>query len=318
MGSVSLPASTVYQELLAPRYTTSDYAVLWNLRLPRTLLAAIVGIHFALSGLILQSVVRNPLADPSVMGVSGGASMAVVIFLIGADIISGLLIDGSTATLSLSWLPFAALIGGLLTAIVVLRLSWQGGIDPIKLALNGVAVGAILTATVMWIVVALGGNRTETTILWLAGSLYGRDFSHLINVLPWTVISLLALIITLPSLSLMRFDDNVSQSLGLHIHRWRVIAISIAVALAASATAVVGPIGFVGLIVPHMVRLLVGSHIGQLTVISLLSGACLTLGADILSRMLISPLELPAGVLTTLIGIPLLLVVLQRHTGKYL
>lgn len=313
LGSANFSPQAVYTALFQGSPGTSEYDVIWNLRLPRTILASLVGMQFALAGLILQSVIRNPLADPSIIGVSGGASLAIVLFLLLADVISGAVFVGEIAKVSLTWLPFVALLGGMLTAAFVLMISWHTGLDPVKLALNGVVVGAVLNAAVMWSVVAWGGNRTETSIMWLAGSLYGRDFSHLAILLPWTLIGLIGLPIISRPLSLLRFSDESAQSLGLHIQRWRLLAISFAVALAASAIAVSGPIGFVGLIVPHLSRLLVGSYMPQLIITTLLCGACLTLTADILSRTLISPLELPAGALTTMLGIPVLLYLLQRQ-----
>lgn len=317
LGSATLSPQTVYAGLFLSPPGSTEYDVLWNLRLPRTLLALLVGAHFALSGLILQTVIRNPLADPSVIGVSSGASLALVVGLLLLDYFNQVFFTEVTGSLSLAWLPFAALIGGLLVAALVLSLSWRSGISPVRLALNGVVVGAVLNATVMWIVVVWGGGRTETTILWLAGSFYGRDFSHIAVILPWTLTGILALWVILRPLSLLRFNEDLAQSLGLYVHRWRIIAIAVAVALAASAIAVAGPVGFVGLIIPHLARLLVGSQMVPLVIVSLLSGACLTLGADIASRMLLNPLELPAGALTTLIGIPVLLFLLQRQSWTH-
>ncbi len=321
MGSAQLSPTQVYQALLGTNSAGTAYEVLWNLRLPRTLLAILVGIHFALSGLILQSVIRNPLADPGVIGVSSGASLAIVVFLLLADLLSktllaGYQINGQPVVLSLNWLPFAALVGGMLVSALVLSLSWKQSISPARLALNGVAVGAVLNAAVMWIVVVWGGSRTETTILWLAGSLYGRDFSHFAVILPWTTIGLTGLLLIQHPLSLLRFNESQAQTMGLNVAYWRILAIAIAVALAASAIAVAGPLGFVGLIVPHLARLLVGGQIKALISVCLLAGACLTLAADIISRTLLNPLELPAGALTTLIGIPVLLYLLQTQVNQ--
>jgi iron complex transport system permease protein len=245
--------------------------------------------------------------------VSGGASLAIVIFLLLADAISGALAFGETTRVSLAWLPLAAFIGGLLVAAFVLSLSWRSAISPTTLALNGIAVGAVLNTLVMWTIVAWGGSRTETSIIWLAGSLYGRYFHHLIAIIPWTISGLIATFAILKPLSLLRFNEDLAQSLGLNIVYWRAIAVAVAVALAASAIAVAGPVGFVGLIVPHMARLLVGSQMVHLTVKSILGGASLTLGSDIIGRLTLSPIEIPVGALTTLIGIPVLLILLQRQ-----
>lgn len=315
VGSVQLSPQQVMQSLLADGGTALEDKLLWNLRLPRTLLAMLVGLHFAAAGLILQAVIRNPLADPGVIGVSSGASLAVVTVLLLADLITTGLMQGSELPRMLTWLPIAALIGGLGSAALVLGLSWRTRMSPAHLALNGVAVGAVLHALVMWVVVAWGGARTEIALIWLAGSLYGRDFVHLQVLLPWSVLGLAASLALLRPLSLLRFDDALVRGLGLHVLRWRLIAIAVAVVLAASATAVAGPIGFIGLVVPHLARLLVGADVGRLLVASLLAGALLTLAADIVARTLISPLELPVGALTTLIGIPVFLLLLLRRPG---
>lgn len=332
-GSAAFSVSEIYQALFNHNTEHPAHAVLWNLRLPRTLLAILVGIHFALSGLILQTVIRNPLADPGIIGVSGGASLAVVSLLLLGDVMNAHLTTpmntGATGLLndepilvSLSWMPFAALVGGLITAAVVLLLSWHKGgatgesLSPARLALNGVAISGILNAAVMWLVVAWGGGRTETTIIWLAGSLYGRDFSHLMMLLPWTLTGVLALCLIQHPLSLLRFNESLARSLGLNLVRWRLIAILVATSLAASAVAVAGPVGFVGLIIPHLARLIAGGQIRDQISVSLLAGGCLTLGADILSRTLLNPLELPAGALTTLLGIPLLLYLLYTRGWK--
>lgn len=316
IGSADLSPATVFNALLRSEPDSTEFRVLWNLRLPRTLLAILVGIHFALSGLILQTVVRNPLADPGVMGVSSGASLTIVIFLLLTDFLNHSLTTDSQLQLSLNWLPFAALIGGFAIAAIVLALSWKGGLNPVKLTLNGVAIGAIINAIVMWIVVVWGGGRTETTVLWLAGSLYSRDFSHIAIILPWSCLGIIAIFLILHPLSLLRFNETQAKSIGMNVTFWRVLSIGVAVILAASATAVSGPIGFVGLIVPHLARLMVGGSLRQLVWVSLLVGAALTLTADIISRTIISPLELPAGAITTLIGIPVLLYLLQKQSWK--
>lgn len=322
LGSVNLAASDIVSVLMGDITTGTAYDVIWNLRLPRTLLAALVGVHFALSGLILQSVIRNPLADPGVIGVSSGASLAIVGLLLLSDMINATLLKDSPVELSLTWLPMAAMVGGIVISALVLYLSSQKhqgmktGISPARLALNGVAIGGILNAIVMWIVVVWGGGRTETTILWLAGSLYGRDFTHLFILLPWTVLGLAALYLIRHPLSLLRFDESQALSMGVNVARWRVFSIALAVILAASAIAVAGPVGFIGLVVPHLSRLLVGGDIKHLVSVCLLAGGCLSSGADIISRTLLSPLELPAGALTTVIGIPVLLYLLQKQSGR--
>ncbi|MDN3632966.1 FecCD family ABC transporter permease [Vibrio lentus] len=315
-GSIHLSPSEVLNALMFNTPATTAHEVTWNLRLPRTLLALLVGFHFALSGLILQAVTRNPLADPSIIGISSGASLAIVIFLLLADYLNAVLFFNSPFHLSLTWLPFAALLGGALSTLFVVLLSLKTKLRPITLTLNGFAVGAITNAIVMWLVIVWGGGRTETTVLWLAGSLYARDFSHIMIVLPWTLIGVCIVPFLTSPMSILRFNEQQAQTMGVNVLAWRIACIAIAVVFAASAIAVSGPIGFVGLIVPHVAKLLVRGDIKKQFWVSALLGACLTLTADILARTIVSPNELPAGAITTLLGIPILLFLLQQQIGR--
>lgn len=316
-GSVDLDPAAVYQGLVGPAQDSLGHQLVWGLRLPRTLLAVLVGMHFAVSGLILQAVIRNPLGDPGILGISSGASLMVVTLLLLGDLIAAGLLHNASTRIALVWLPLAAFAGGLGAAALVLGLSWGGHVSPERLALNGVAVGAVLNALVMWVVVVWGGARTEIALIWLAGSLYGRDFAHVLLLLPWTLVGLGAAALLLRPLSLLRFEDATAHALGLSVRRWRLIALGVAVMLAASATAVAGPVGFVGLVVPHLARLLVGGDMRRLLLTTLLCGALLTLGADIAARTLSATQELPVGALTALIGIPVFLLLLQRRARTH-
>ncbi len=294
--------------------------IIWQLRLPRTLLALLIGVHFALSGLILQIVLRNPMADPGVIGVSGGASLMIVVVLLLSDYLQVHWFGTAANPLPLGWLPLAAMTGGLVSALCILQLGWRSGLEPARLALYGVAIGALLNAAVMWTILAWGGGRTELSLSWLAGSLYGRGYSEVLTILPWTLLGGFVYLFLLKPLTLLRFSDQSALSLGLAVRRWRLLALLLAVMLTASAIAVTGPVGFVGLIVPHLARLLLNggisdSHLLKLSLISTLCGASLMLAADITGRTLVSPLELPAGVLTTLLGMPLMLWLLQHQSG---
>lgn len=313
-GSASVPIANIWQALIGSSVRQTDIDIIWQLRLPRTLLALVVGLHFALSGLILQTIIRNPLADPGIMGVSSGAGFAIVCSLLLTDWLSYTL--ALDTPISLQWLPVAAVLGGFTVAILVLYLTKSSGFSPSRLALNGIALAAIFQGAVIWIVVVWGGGRTETTLLWLSGSLYGRDFSHLWLILPWSLMAIIGIGIIFNPLKLLRFNDNTATTLGLNVSCWRLCAILLAVLLAASAIAVSGPVGFLGLIVPHISRLVIGNNLPKLFIISALIGASLMLSADIISRLIISPRELPAGILTTLIGIPFLLFILQSRGKK--
>ncbi|WP_235406681.1 FecCD family ABC transporter permease [Pseudoalteromonas sp. SMS1] len=319
MGSVPLSMNEVWLALKTSTPHTSESDILWQLRLPRSVLAMVVGVHFALAGLILQAIIRNPLADPSILGVNGGASLAIILCLLAVDYIQLHILNLSDTRFEFVWLPTVALIGGILATGLVLKLSWQQQLQPNQLALNGVAIGAVLNALVMWAILAWGGNRTETSLIWLAGSLYGRDFSQLYLLLPWTIVGVIGCFLLLKQLAILQLDSEAAQALGLNVKRWRLASLFVAVSLAASATAVTGPLGFIGLIVPHFAKVLLarlglGASLPHLMVVCILSGATLTLAADIASRTLISPLEIPTGTLTTLMGIPILLLLIRRQS----
>ncbi len=312
-GAVPLAAGDVLDGLLSRHAPSLESALVWQLRLPRTVLAVLVGLQLATAGLILQTVIRNPLADPGVVGISSGAGLAVVALLLVTDLAKADSLIGTNHASMMVWLPVVALFGGLVAAGLVLSMSWRSKLCPLRLTLNGVAVGAVLNALVMWTIVVWGGARTEIALIWLAGSLYGRDFLHVHVLWPWCLVGIVATLALLRPLSLLRLDDGVSASLGIRGIRWRTAAIVVAVVLAASAVAVTGPVGFVGLVTPHLSRLIAGPNERRLFVVNMLVGSLLMLGADCLARSLISPLEIPAGALTTLIGIPAFLLLLHRQ-----
>lgn len=316
-GSVALPIEQIWAGLTRPAAEAPlAHHLVWRLRLPRSLLALMVGAQFALSGLLLQTVIRNPLADPGVMGVSAGASLFVVGFILWLDALKLVASAQAHFELSIGMLPFVAIAGAVSTALLLLGLSWRHRLHPLRMALYGVALGAMLNAAVMWVVVGWGGGRTEITLLWLSGSLYGRDVEHIAVLLPWLGVGVLGVVVVLRPLAVLRFDDDMARSLGLAVRRWRLAAVLVAVVFAASAVAVAGPVGFVGLVVPHLARQLVGGELRFLAPASAVCGAGLMLAADLMGRVLFAPLELPAGALTTLIGVPVFLTLLQRQSGR--
>lgn len=289
-------------------------------RLPRICAAVIVGIHFALAGLIMQIVLRNPLADPTIFGISGGASLAIV----GAMAISLMLIPVNDTTISastdyipLGFLPYIALAGGLGATLLVMALSWDhgpgGGFSPQRMTLTGVIIGAILNALVMALVLSMSEANTELAILWLAGSLYARDFDHLIPTLPWTVAGLIAIVLLSRSLSALRFDIASAQSMGVNLRLARPLLIVLAASLAASGVAVAGPVGFVGLLVPYIANIIGVRQIAYQIWVCCFIGAALVVASDTLGRIIAAPIEVPVGIITSLIGAPLFALILNRN-----
>ncbi|MEM8957569.1 MAG: iron ABC transporter permease [Pseudomonadota bacterium] len=292
-------------------------AIIARYRLPRVAAGALVGLHFGLAGAILQVVLRNPLADPTIFGVSGGASMAVVLAMSAAIAVAppSESINVATNYLPLAWLPPIALSGALIATAVVIALAWDhrlGTISPTRMVLMGVVLGAILNAAVMALVLSLSESRTELAILWLSGSLYARGFENLWPALPWTVAGVALTLALMPSLSALRFDSQTAQSLGVRLKLAVPLSIAGAAALAASAVAVAGPVGFVGLLAPHMAGWLGGVRLGERLWASAAIGAGLVVAADALGRIVIAPAEMPVGIVTSLIGAPVFAALLTR------
>ncbi|WP_148862849.1 FecCD family ABC transporter permease [Marinobacter fonticola] len=294
--------------------STHVQRVVVDLRLPRALIGLIIGVHFAVSGWLLQLLTRNPLAEAGILGISGGASLvAVAAFVVGDWLQPG---DNPYAGVpfALQYLPLLAMLGGLLAALAVYGLSLRhGGLSPMKLTLTGAVLAGMLHALTTGGLAFWGHAHTELVAQWLAGSLYGTTWAHLEALLPWTLIGLLGVLILLRPLSAMQLEDEHARSLGLHLNRWRAIALVVAALMAASAVGIVGPVGFIGLLVPHISRRLAGSGLGVQFLLCTALGAMLAVLADTLGRTVFAPYELPVGVVSAALGVPFFLYLLSRQ-----
>lgn len=272
-----------------------------QLRLPRTLLAWPVGAALAVSGALVQGVTRNPLAAPDVIGVTSGAGLAAafVVLVLG--------------DMPLWTLPLSAFVGGLAAALLVYRLAWRGGVSPMHLVLVGVAVTQLFAAGIDYLASAQA-DRVALAVIWLRGSLWGRNWDHLMLALPLVPLLPAALLLA-QRLNLLALGDAAAQALGVSVNSTRRQALLLAVLLASGAVAVAGTVAFIGLLAPHLARLLVGADHRRLLPLSALLGGLLLLVADTLGRGLLSPLEVPAGIMTALLGAPYFLYLLSRHRG---
>ena len=309
-GAADLSWADAWQALWTHAGPAQD--IVWSLRLPRVLLAAVVGAHFAASGLLLQSALRNPLADPGVLSISAGATLAVMVFLL-LDSFAGSVDSTRLDALPADWLPLIAQAGGLLGAALVYGLAWQQGAAPQRLLLTGIVLSAVLYAAALGILAGWGSSRVEVVLTWLSGSLYARDWLHLKPLLPWTLLGLLLLPWIIRPLSVLSLGDDPARSLGLPTEAWRFAALALASVFAASAVGVSGPLAFVGLLVPHMVRLLLPGPPLRHWPLVLLTGAALTMLADTVGRSLLAPTEIPVGAVTALIGAPCFVLLLSRR-----
>ena len=297
-GSVDIPCAEIAAALGGVR-DTAHAQIFWNIRLPRTIVAALVGVNLALSGAILQAILRNPLADPHIIGISSGAGLAGIFIM--------LVLPGA------AWLITPAAFGGaMFAALLIYLLAWRDGIRPTRVILAGVAVSAFLGAGISAMMI-LYSDRVHSALMWMVGGLSARSWPHVDLLLPYTIVAGLLALMAAQRLNILQLGDDMARGIGLAVERTRVMLTALAALLAASAVSVVGLLGFVGLIVPHAARLMVGAdHRVLLPAAALLGIAVLTL-SDTAARLLFAPLELPVGILMAVIGAPFFLYLLRRQ-----
>lgn len=278
-----------------------------SFRMPRILLAVLAGAALAVSGAILQGIIRNPLASPDIIGITSGAAFTTVSFL-------ALFSDSSnTLTLSIHWLPLASFIGAVGIGFLVYILSRKRGeMTPIRLVLIGIGIAAAMNAlTTMMMIFAPIFTASKANI-WITGSLNGTNWTEIWTITPWIAAIMVIVFVYARRLNLQELGDDLATNAGGMVQKDRVVLLFLSTALAGSAAAFAGGIGFVGLIAPHIARKLVGSAFGALLPISALIGAIIVLVADLIARTAFAPLEIPAGVFTSAIGAPYFIYLLYR------
>ena len=275
-----------------------NYFTLMEYRLPRALLAIIIGSALAISGVLVQSVVRNPLASPDILGINNAAGLVAVTVLIFLP------------NLAFYWLPIFAFIGGVLS-FILLWMICGFNFRPIKMAIIGVALSALWAAISHYLMLT---NPVEinTAMLWLTGSLWGRSWAYVNVVLPWLLVLLPLPFIFCRDLDTLGLGENKASTLGISVNKTQILVLVLAVALSTTAVAICGPIAFLGLVAPHLARKLVGGRHRTLLPASMLIGTLLLQISDILARVIAPPTELPAGILTAIIGAPYFFYLLMR------
>lgn len=297
-GAVHIPLPDLWQALT--RGQAEFEFILWGYRMPRLVIAALVGAALALSGLLVQGVVRNPLASPDILGVTGGASLAVVVLAV------------AWTDVPVTWVPFAALAGGFASLGCLLWLARPVLNQPASLALVGVALSALFAAAIDFLL-TLYPLEINSSMIWLTGSVWGRNWTHLPLIVPGLVVLIPLAAYLAYRLDLLDLGDETATNLGTRVGRLRLIALATAVGLASSAVSVCGAISFVGLVAPHMARFLVGHRHLPLIPVCLLLGAILMVSADLFARILMPPIELPAGIVIAFIGAPYFVFLITRY-----
>lgn len=278
--------------------TEMEKLVVQSFRLPRIIVALVVGMSLAVAGGILQGMIRNPLASPDILGITGGASTAVVLFL---AIFSN---DSNALTVSIQWMPLAAFIGSAVAGLLVYIFAWKNGVSPVRLVLIGIGLSALFQALTTMMMLLGPIYRASQANIWITGTVHGSTWTNVFTIVPWALTLMLVAFFMARKVNVLGLGDDVATSVGTSVQKLRFMLLLISTALIGSSVAFAGGIGFVGLMAPHMARRLVGSVYGALLPVSALIGAILVMGADLIGRTMFSPLEIPAGVFTAGIGAP--------------
>ena len=303
VGEISLsPAETchyLYLALTSPEGSGMvEQDVLQFIRLPHLVLSFFIGAGLAVCGAVMQAVMKNPLADPGIVGVSSGAGLAGVIMLIFMPEASLLLTP-------------VAFIGAMLSAAAVYALAWKNGIRPSRIILAGVAVSAFLGSGISALLVFYS-DKVQGALLWMVGGLSARSWPQVESLFPYTILGLVFAICGCKALTILSLGDETARGLGLPVEKVRFTMTAVAALLAAGAVSIAGLIGFVGLVVPHIVRLIVGTDYKYVVPGSAILGAGVLVFCDTLGRVLFSPIEIPAGIIMAFLGAPFFLYLLRR------
>ena len=298
-GSVEIPFKTAWESLIFSNQDKTTEAIVHNLRLPRILIAAFAGMALAASGCVLQSVVRNPMADPGIIGVSSGASFVTILIMMVLPQLT-------------NFIPLFSFVGAIVACLIINMLAFTNGeILPTRLVLAGVAVNAIFGAGTS-IISVLNSEKLGSVIMWLNGSLVGSTWTDANLMLPYVAVGLVLSIVAIPTANILQLGDDTAKSLGVNLTRSRLLLIGLAAYLAGVTVSFVGIIGFVGLVIPRISRMLVSSDYKFMLPLSIILGGLLVLVADTCARTLFIPIELPVGSLISLVGGPFFIYLLRK------
>lgn len=297
IGSAGYTIPEILNALFSPQESFIKVVVL-NLRLPRIILAILIGASLASSGALLQSVMKNPLADPGTIGVSAGAGTAATTIL--------LLFPHLTSSV-----PLFAFIGAALACVLIYSMAWKDGVDPTRIILSGVAINSVLGAYNS-LLQLMNSDSLEGVLAFMNGSLSGRSWYQVKLLSVYDAVGLILAFLCIKSANALQLGDEVAKSLGVKVNGSRIFLSAVAAFLAASTVAVAGMIGFVGLVVPHVARILVGSDYKVLLPISIVLGAVVLLIADTIGRTIIPGMELPVGIVMSVCGGPFFLYMLRK------
>lgn len=301
VGSVKLSYGEIFSALINNdnKIVTT---IVYQMRLPRNILAVLVGANLAVSGLLLQAVMKNPLSDPGITGVSSGASVGAIIILLLMPQYIGIL-------------PLIAFLGGAIACACVYMMAWKNGLKPMRVVLAGVAVNAILGGFIS-LLTTFYSDKIQSALLWLNGSLASKTWIDVRLLGAYSIIGLILSLFCIRSANILNLGDDAAINLGVNLNKTRLFLSFVAVFLAGVSTAIVGIISFVGLIVPHISRMIIGSDHKYTIPFSIILGGIVLLVADTVARSILGSLELPVGVIMSIVGGPFFLYLLRKKGGE--
>lgn len=278
--------------------------ILFSIRMPRVFVLTLAGMALALSGAILQTLTKNDLADPGIIGINAGAGVAITVFY--------LFVDAGSKYYAYQ-LPIVGFLGAIITAglIFFFTTDKQNGIQPVKLVLMGVGIASALSGLMVIMISGAKNEDVQFITKWLSGNIWGADWPFILALLPWLIVAIPILLWKQKSMNLLVLDETVAKGLGVSINRDRILLLVIAVALAGSAVSVVGSISFIGLIAPHIAKQLVGSKHQNFLLLSPIIGAAILVFADTIGRIIYTE-TIPAGIIVAIIGAPYFLYLLRK------
>ncbi|HFL3264578.1 TPA: FecCD family ABC transporter permease [Clostridioides difficile] len=299
MGSFSIEPTDVIKTFLGQGQRNHEIAI-FKLRLPRIVIALLVGSALSTAGVILQGVTKNDLADSGILGINSGAALFVVVYIY---LMNGNVYEGMS-NLTVFTMPIVALVGALFGAFLIYSLAWKGGINSSRLLLIGIGVNIAFTSILTIFQLKFTTQEFNRVMAWTSGSIWGTSWKYVIAVLPFIVIFMGITIYKSKYIDVLNLGDEVSTSLGVDVEKQRRRLIIYAVILSGVSTAVAGSISFLGLIAPHIGRKIIGPKHKRLIPVSALIGTLLLLIADTIARNLLAPIEIPVGIVVSIIGVP--------------
>ena len=306
-GYIKIPLNEVFATLIG-QGTPKNELTIFDFRLPRIIMALLVGMGIAVSGAILQGVSQNPLADPGILGINSGAGFAVVLYMFffqGTTFLTGML--------SIFIMPLTALAGAFIAALLIYLLSWKNGkVTPVRLLLVGIGINSAFAAGLIIFQMKMDSLDFMKAVIWISGTIWGTNWTFVWALLPWLIILIPFAIYKARFLDVLRLGDSIAIGVGVRIEKERVILLLVAVALAGASVSVGGGITFLGLIAPHIARRLIGARHAKIIPLTAVIGALLLLSADTLGRVIMAPMELPVGLVVSILGAPYFIYLLVK------